>query len=287
MTSILNYKKLMQNIGTTNFKKHTLFVCLLCILVLIGVSRNGFAAPPAEVQWQPVLQLSDEFDKFDALKWNNYHPGWKGRTPSHFLKENVFVEDGKLCLRSTSKVASLSEVKNVTDDVWVNSAAVSSKKKIAQPGYYYETSIKASDLSMTSSFWFRMGRFSEIDVIENIGRPENPAKRHFETQMKMNTHLYREDPKISTPHDYDMEMRSRDHFIVYGLWWKSPNEIIFYCNDKPVQTVIPQKPFDEPLHMIFDTEVFTWVGFPTIESLNNPSCNTMYVDWVRTWKPVE
>lgn len=253
-------------------------------LIVAANPQATFSDPPSGYQWEPVIELSDEFDSFDENKWNNYHPGWAGRTPSHFAKENVSVNNGYLCLRSTPRVSSMSQVKNAAKDVWVNSAAVSSKQKIALPGYYYETRIKASDLSMTSSFWFRMGHFSEIDVIENVGRPENPAKRHFETQMKMNTHLYREDPKISTPRDYDMGKRSRGHFIVYGLWWKTPNEIIFYCDGKPVETVIPKKPFDESLHMIFDTEVFTWVGFPTIESLNDPDRNAMLVDWVRVWK---
>ncbi|MFC1763302.1 hypothetical protein ACFL6U_14640 [Planctomycetota bacterium] len=244
------------------------------------------AAPPVVLTWELVPELTDEFDQFDALKWHNYHPGWDGRDPSQFSTENVLIQDGKLGLRSTSRVRDLSQVKDPNRDIWVNAAAVSSIQKSAQPGYYYETRIKASDLSMTSSFWFRMGHFSEIDVIENIGRPSNPAKAHFATQMKMNTHLYRENPAISTPKDYEMGKNSRDHFITFGLWWKDPNELRFYCNDKLVNTVYPAKPFDESLHMIFDTEVFTWVGLPSIAALDDPARNTMWVDWVRTWRPV-
>ena len=34
----------------------------------------------------------------------------------------------------------------------------------------------------------------------------------------------------------------------------------------------------------FDTELFTWDGLPTIESLKDPPRNTMRVEWVRAWK---
>lgn len=258
---------------------------LSLIVILFGLLPGIlFAAPPVTHQWKSVPELSDEFDTFDREKWNDYHPGWRGRQPSAFKKSNAFVKDGNLCLRSTSRVKSLDEVKDPMKDVWVDAAAVSSKKKLAGPGHYYETSIKASDLSMTSSFWFRMGRFSEIDVIENIGRPTEPKKKDFETTMKMNTHLYRGGPYLKTPNDYEMGKLARDNFITFGVWWKSPDEIIFYCDDKLAATVKPGRPFNENLHMIFDTEVFTWAGLPTIESLNDPKRNTMQVDWVRAWK---
>jgi len=45
-------------------------------------------------------------------------------------------------------------------------------------------------------------------------------------------------------------------------------------------------PFDEPQYLFFDTEVFTWDGLPTIESLQDPARNTMQVDWARGWKLV-
>jgi len=38
--------------------------------------------------------------------------------------------------------------------------------------------------------------------------------------------------------------------------------------------------------MFFDTEVFSWEGFPTLEGLRDPSRNVMYVDWVRGWELV-
>ena len=53
--------------------------------------------------------------------------------------------------------------------------------------------------------------------------------------------------------------------------------------------VTPSVPFNEKLHMIWDTEALipNWVGLPTIESLKDNNKNTMYVDWVRTWKLVD
>ena len=46
-------------------------------------------------------------------------------------------------------------------------------------------------------------------------------------------------------------------------------------------------PFEEPMYLFFDTEVFVWEGLPTLESLRDPELNTMSVDWVRGWRLVE
>jgi hypothetical protein len=48
----------------------------------------------------------------------------------------------------------------------------------------------------------------------------------------------------------------------------------------------PGGPFDRPQYMFFDTEVFTWHGWPRSENLMDESKNTMLVDWVRAWELV-
>jgi hypothetical protein len=168
---------------------------------------------------------------------------------------NDSVGDGFLHLRSNSRVDSIDEVEDSIRDVWVNSAAVSYNKRIARPGWYYETKMKTSNISMTSSFWFRMGDYSEIDVIEHMGNPVDRSKAMMEYRYGCNTH-------------------------VYG---KKRNEG-FYHNGIKVMEVTPSAPFEENLHMIFDTEVFRWNGLPTIESLKDSTRNTMYVDYVRAFK---
>jgi hypothetical protein len=264
------------------------------LLMFCALSINVFAQPiaPAGQEWELVKELSDEFNQVNGLdteKWNDYHPGWKGRTPSHFLRENVWVADGILHLRSNSRVESLDEVKDTLKDPWVNSAAVSSKKRIAQPGWYYETKFKASDISMTNSFWFRMGDYSEIDVIEHMGNPALDIKDIMQYEYACNTHVYgsKRDQGYSHGMKHYMGTRGNEEFHVYGFWWKDPNTLWFYHNGVKVMEVTPAVPFEEKLHMIWDTEVFKWNGLPTVEELQDNSRNTMYVDYVRTFKLVD
>ena len=253
----------------------------------VMISCAAHAAPPPAPEhfhWRPVAGLTDEFDggKLDPEKW---HPGityWKGREPSRFAPENVSVAGGMLRLRSTSLVRKLAEVKDPQKDVWVASAAVSSLKPIAFHGYY-EARIKASRLSMTSSFWFQ-GKYSEIDVVEQLGAPKiNPEDRHF---MLMNTHAFGDgwDKDKATPARWRMPSAAADGFHTYGVWWKDERTIWFYHNGVKVAEVRPGCDFAEPMFLFFDTEVFTWSGLPDIESLDDSARNTMLVDWVRAWK---
>ena len=74
--------------------------------------------------------------------------------------------DGMLQLRSTVDEALRAQAKDLEKDVWVHAACISSQGPLARYGFY-AARIKASRLSMTSSFWFQ-GKFSEIDVVEQI-----------------------------------------------------------------------------------------------------------------------
>lgn len=244
--------------------------------------------PPISESWELVDIISDEFDgnKINSTKWNDLHPVWKGRTPSNFKRENTTVGDGYLQLKSTSRIDNMSEVADPKNDIWVDAASMTSKAASAKVGYYYESSFKASALSMTSSFWFRIGKFSEIDVIEHIGYssdPEQESKHSYE--YAANTHYYGiHDGLDPLPAKYKMGERGRDDFNTYGLWWKDEKTLLFYLNGLQIMQITPRVDFDEDLFLIFDTEVFTWAGLPTISSLKDNTKNTMYVDFVRSYK---
>ena len=258
-------------------------------------------APPVEAAWEIVANLTDEFDadKVDEEKWFDYHPFWKGRLPSQFKKGNTFLDgSGVLKLRSTlhkdpNSVPDNFAKNNNVENHWVDAAALVSKTKTAVHGYYYETSFKASNLSMTSSYWFRVGQFSEIDVIEHIGNPSRDNRdADLPFQYHVNTHYYGKHAGLpNLAKEYKMKDRGRDRFHVYGFWWKSPTELIFYHDGKQVMELTPRVPLDENLHMIFDTEVFPFatagvanIGLPLPENLNDNTKNTMEVDYVRVYK---
>ena len=271
-------------------------------LILLIRAVNSEAQPlkaPDGFRWEVVEELTDEFngDTLDTTKWNDYHPHWAGRPPSNFKKGNAFVENGNLLLRSGIR-RDPSTVADPNKDVWVDAAVCVSKDWSAKPGYYYEARIKASDLSMSSSFWFRVGKFSEIDVIEHIGHPSNPISKtlgkDLAYQYHSNAFHYSGGKTIKVNEcEWFMPNRGRDEYHVYGMWWKDPNTLLMYHNGTLVMTLEPPTPFNENLKMIFDTETFPdyygpWgrPGLPLVENLKDYSKNTMYVDWVRTYKLV-
>jgi len=242
---------------------------------------------PAGFTWQAIPELSDEFDggALDEQKWLPKHAYWNGREPSAHDPANVSVKDGMLRLRNTTRVTTLEGIKNPEKDVWLQAACISSRGPKASYGYY-AARLKASKLCMTSSFWFQ-GKYSEIDVVEQLGvSRKNPAKDRL---MLMNTHFFtdgwRKDK--ATPKSWQMPTGSADTFHVYGVWWKDPSTVWMYHDGQKVAELTTGGPFKEPQYLFFDTEVFTWEGLPTIESLNDPARNTMLVDWVRAWKLVK
>jgi beta-glucanase (GH16 family) len=253
-----------------------------------GPVESALPPAPAGSHWEAIPKLSDEFNgtTLDPEKWQPIQPYWKGREPSHFDPANVDVKDGRLELHSTTKVDSLVGIADPQKDVWVQSACVSSKAPTASYGYY-EARVKASKLSMTSSFWFQ-GKYSEIDVVEEIGDPTNEKSQPESQLMLMNTHYFQGGWKAdkATPARWKMPSGAADDYHVYGVWWKDKDTLWFYHDGQKVAEMKPGGEFLEPMWMFFDTEVFTWYGLPTIESLKDPARNTMSVDWVRSWKLV-
>jgi beta-glucanase (GH16 family) len=251
---------------------------------VIDVQPTGNVAPPPGFVWQLIPELSDEFEgaTLDDAKWSPSHPYWQGRPPSQFDSSNVFVKDGKLGLVSTTSVDSLSMVGNPDQDIWVKAACVASKRSVASYGYY-EARIKASALSMTSSFWFQ-GAYSEIDVVEELGRPViNPGDSQL---MQMNTHYFAGGwaNDKATPKQWSMPTGAADAYHTYAMWWRDKNAVWFFHDGQKVAEVVPGGDFAETMYLFFDTEVFTWYGLPTVASLKDASLDTMLVDWVRAWK---
>ncbi|WP_075590928.1 family 16 glycosylhydrolase [Labilibacter marinus] len=283
----------------SNFLIHRVVLAVLSTTLFCSTQLlAGPPDPPKGFKWVAVEELTDEFDgdSLDASKWYDYHPNWDGRAPSQFKKGNAFVENNQLLLRSTLK-KDPNTVDDKFKDIWVNSAACVSKERSAKPGYYYEARFKASSLSMTSSFWFRVGDYSEIDVIEHIGDPSNDKRdADLPYEYHVNTHYYGKHKGIKRlGKGWQMPTRGRDEFHTYGLMWHADGKKLeFYHNNEKVMEVIPRVPLTENLKMIFDTEVFPFatagvakIGLPLPEKLNDNSKNTMYVDWVRTYKLAE
>ena len=104
----------------------------------------------------------------------------------------------------------------------------------------------------------------------------------------MNTHYYpngwAHDRK--TPVNWQMPSGSADEYHVYGMWWRDADTVWMYHDGEKVAEIKFGGPFEEPMYLFFDTEVFVWEGLPTLGSLRDPELNTMQVDWVRAWQLV-
>ena len=269
-----------------------LCTCLwICAECLVGCKEKPtepeaqglLPAAQAGFRWRAVPQLSDEFngEKLDASKWMDFHPYWQGREPSRFEPRNAVLSGGILRLLSVPLIDDLGAAKNPEKDVWVGSACVSSRRASVSYGYY-EARMQASDLSMTSSFWFQ-GEYSEIDVVEQLGKPVKNGWKH--DYMMMNTHYFQQgwDQDIATPSQWKMPSGSSDGYHVYGVWWRDRETAWFYHEGEKVAEIRFGGEFSEPMYLFFDTEVFVWDGLPTIQSLKDPARNAMLVDWVRAW----
>lgn len=87
--------------------------------------------------------------------------------------------------RATRGFSNIQQVADPYNDPWISAAALASTSPVANVGFY-ETRMKASNLLMTSSFWFQSVH-TETDVTETIGNTTN-FRSHY---MPINTHYVR------------------------------------------------------------------------------------------------
>jgi beta-glucanase (GH16 family) len=257
---------------------------MMMLAAAAATGQQGLPKPPVGYAWELIPELTDEFNgsELDTAKWMPQHAYWEGRQPSRFDPANVSVRGGSLRLKSTTRISNLSEVKDPMKDVWVSAACVTSKAPTCSYGYY-EARMKASLLSMTSSFWMQ-GKYSELDVVEQFGAPLNePSKNRY---MLTTTRYFKggwnmvRDAKVR----WRMPSGAGEKYHVYGIWWKDKGNVSLYHDGDEVAQMTLGGEFLEPMYMFFDTEVFTWEGLPTIQSLKDEKKNTMEVDWVRSWR---
>lgn len=252
--------------------------------------KSRLPVPPTGYEWQLVPELSDEFNgsDLDANKWERGGSGRKSQPPGLFDPKNVSVKDGMLRLVISSDIKAMTDVRNPKEDLWIRAAALSSKSKTAQQGYY-EASVKASKMPATSSFRLQ-GNDMEINVATLIG---HSPKRLGSRQMTMNTHYFKKeegkDPsRLSKGSRYVMPSSPAEEFHVYGVWWKDADTVCFYHNGVKVAEIQPSGPFENtPQDIIFDAEPFPAEGLPSLQELADPLRNTMSVNWCRSWKLVK
>lgn len=289
--------------------KHSLIsALLLCLFGAITIhAQYGPPKPPLGKRWVLNSDLSDEFNgaTLDSSKWYDYHPTWKGRAPGLFMKSQVSVKDGFLQIKGEKMKKDTIVGKSTFN---IKGGAVVSKK-MGHFGYY-ECKMKASKTTLSATFWFSGGGgtgpkgcdsyHQEWDIQECIGRVGDFKGKYFAKGMHSNGHFWYKECN-GERHDYrapqvlvnENELAS-ENFHVYGGWWKDATSASYYYDHEDPKhqkffDSISKTPMDKPMYMrlVCETYPFPWIELPNDEELADPTKNTVYYDWVRSYSLIE
>jgi len=276
---------------------------LVCLLVFVVGAVDIFSAPPPAPEgyrWVRDNRFSDEFDGtgLNAKKWFDHHPRWKGRPPAKFVPSAIAVTNGHLRIRA-------GVLPEPDGRFTLSGGAVVSRSEEAFYGYY-EARMKASTISMSSTFWMsnrpqREGDASvshEIDINETVGAPHpDPVwAKDWNKFMNANTHYFRrhlgEKENLSNPGKAALETLADESFHTYAAWWVDAKTIRFHLDDEYQFTLHPKTnysatPFDRPMHVNLVVETYDWMAPPALKDLTNDAINATYYDWVRAFKLVK
>ncbi|WP_017445344.1 family 16 glycosylhydrolase [Gayadomonas joobiniege] len=277
-----------------------------------GDKFQALPEAPDGFKWVLNPQFTDEFDTWDSNKWQAKHDWWdgsgKGR-PGAYVEGDT-AEDTPNVEIKNSKLFLYAKANGPSEKKWVGTSVVASKERLSYG--YYEVKMRASQLATTSSFWMQ-GKYSEIDVIEAIGRPQGGHADSFSTKLHSNYHYfpngfgkpgYAQGPSANKS---GIPGGVADSWHTYGIWWKNNKEAYIYLDGKRVtdfsywnadgktwdKLSFPAE-FNEPMVMFFDTEIWNWgngsPGTPSKAELETTDgSNAMQVEWVRAYQlvPVE
>lgn len=267
-------------------------------------------------KWVVDPNFTDEFSRatLDANKWNNQISTWVGRAPGFFVANNVSQENGNLVLTNTWLQQPIqSGGKTFT----IGCAAVASKNSDLRFPCYTEVSMKASNVSLSSTFWLmstanlrypstsncQFTYNTELDVVETVGGDYNYDKsiQNFNTKLKSNTH-FRTRPcgggdeifHTSEPIALPLGYTTHSGFHRYGVYWIDANSCKIYNDGKLMYTVKfndSQKtdPFDLNMGLRMVTESYDWLKPPTkaiLEAAATTGANKTMYDYVRTYRLV-
>ncbi|GJM63632.1 glycosyl hydrolase [Persicobacter diffluens] len=283
------------------------------LLVLVVVNVSYVLAQPYFLEgkdplekgkkWQKVEALSDEFEgkKVDLEKWQIEPEGngwmWIGRPPGLFESKNVSVKKGKLKV----EVSKLKKEQHINGRDFKYTGAIVRSIEPGQPGWYYEARMKANATEMSSTFWLMTNNKDcqkklELDIQECVGVTSDLTHKWAKNwdQIYHSNAIHRKTNCNPEPTQMQAsvktEVANHERYFVYGAWWKSPEEILFYLDGEYQYTIKPSTPFDMPAWIQMAIETYDWNPVPEdggmVASGNKAERTTSY-DWVRVWEVVD
>lgn len=278
-------------------------ITLLCACTTSNIIEGPFFQDgedpnSSDSQWVLLEEMSDEFDgnAVDEEKWQITGQGWKGRSPGLFVADNITVEDGSLQILSTvlEKPVMLGKKEYTHGGGYVGS------RKGMTYGYY-ECEMRANKTFMSSTFWLinegknQTGcdkRTTELDIQECVGQivSDKGWCKNFNQTMNSNTHS-RNVPKgcdyktATQGANADVNGKVYDGFHVYGVWWKSKDEVLFFLDGKFHSKVTPPADFDIDMHLRMVVETYDWNPMPADGGMTGSVADrTTTYNWVRSWQ---
>ena len=272
-------------------KKVITTVALLLLTANIAVVAQRPPKAPEGMKWEIVSELTDEFDDWDGKKWTKSL--WNYGVPVQMCVGNSGVTDGKLWIKATL---------DKDAERWFKTSRVMSKKRIKFP-MYTECSMRTAHISAFNTFWMNNGNSherDEIDMCENNSKPSIKEQENERPYMLCSQYFVVVDGDTERAHgNFDNRNVSADNplrgvkwneeFQRIGVWWIDANNIQFYLNGEPAGKVASKRNFTRELNIIWDLWTFDkpWTGGIAIKNdLLDDEINTMYVDWIYTYRLV-
>lgn len=263
------------NTDYRHVKRPVLPRTIALVLLLACGAASAWADPPPEGVWEPIIELSDEFDgtRLDSTKWHDHNPGWKGRKPGFFAPHNVSVEGGQLHL-----TARIEDLEDLPEGYHTFTTAAVKSRALVKYGYF-EMRCRPMRSKASSAFWFYNStkeEWTEIDVFEICGLGEK-----WRNTYHMNVHVFHtptEKTHWSRAETWKAPFDLAGSHHVYALEWDQA--VIRWWVDGRVVRTLENTHWHQPLSMNFDSETMPeWFGLPTEETL--PS--TFSIDYIRSW----
>lgn len=267
------------------------FSTILWLFILTQVSGQTPPSPPAGMKWEIISGLSDEFNNgFDNSKWKKVL--WNYEAPVNMLAENSGVSGGNLWIKATLG----------TGERWFNTSRIYSQEQVKFP-MYTECRMKTAHISAFSTFWLNNGDSNnrdEIDICEHNTKPSWPDQEDRPYQMYAQyfvvkdgvterDHAPRTDTRNLSAGNPAKNKKWNEAYQVLGCYWKDKNNVEFYINGEFAGAVKSTQDFTRSQNIIWDlwTSVHSWTGgIADKNDLSNNNINTMYVDWIHTYKLV-
>ncbi len=248
------------------------------ILSLSAFVSASCAGPPAHSQWEPIPELTDEFegDALDTSKWHDHNPTWKGRQPAYFHPRNITVRDGKLHLTMRHE-----NLEGLPEGYHTYTSAAVQSKTLVKYGYF-EIKCRPMRSSGSSAFWFYNNEpdwWTEIDVFEmGAGAPGHERTVHTNAHV-MHTPTDKEHRENGGRWEAPYDLA--DAYHVYALEWNE-QELKYYVDGKVIRR-LENTHWHQALTLNFDSETMPdWFGLPKEEDL--PS--TFSIEYVRSWRQI-